>query len=251
MTTQTLAVPMTYSQDFMPDGDCYAPQVVLTNKHYGWTTHELNTDTLPVDGCEIVDLFDRFRASCNGSIWGGAEMLVRYFRIFYDIEVHHTPTSGYSQGDWGHSFVFATPEWLEMTGAPGINESDHNDFCAWIWGDVYEVHTYDTETHTFEDDGITILYGYDQAKEYSDRVFDSEDEFEEFKDEAYEWVASQPTALELAYKPVMDTFPTAKLFVAQNGTEALAVLAEGSIISITEDGHTSSTETEWSTGYEA
>lgn len=141
-----------YSDHLKPDGDCYAPQVVLTWDRYSWDAHELNTDTLPfgVDSW-LTDLVDHFRykrrviSGWTAHAGDAYRVIERYFRIFWDMEVSVIETHGHSKGDLGVSLVFATPEWLEVTGAPGVRESDHNDFCAWLWGDVYEVFNDDPE----------------------------------------------------------------------------------------------------------
>jgi hypothetical protein len=186
------------SSYYKPDGDCYAPQVVLTG-----SIHELNTGTLPFDAGWLVDVMDRFKDS-HRTISGwhahygdACRVAERYFRIFWDMDVSIIETHGHSQGDWGHSFVFATPEWLEMTGAPGVRESDHNDFCAWLWGDVYEVFNDDPEDlnpkcpggditwpgtlpngepcsfiiGAVTEDCPMFVYGMDQAMEYGEITF--------------------------------------------------------------------------------
>lgn len=140
-----------YIEDLRPDGGGYAPQVVLIRNLHGtgWGWSELNADYLPFTAATVAEVWDRFRNEWPDRhlpYYPRAEAaMARYFRIFYGVEMHHKITRGFSQSDWGHSFVFATPEWLEVTGAPGVRESDHNDFCAWLWGDVYEVFNDDPE----------------------------------------------------------------------------------------------------------
>lgn len=172
------------SSHLRPDGDCYAPQVVLIPQGYGRAeVHELDMEHSPVDGHEVLTAFRRFREldGLRGDDFT-IELMQRYYRIFYDTEMHHKVTRGFSQGDWGHSFVFATPEWLEVTGAPGVRESDHNDFCAWLWGDVYEVFQDGCEPDLEVDvpwladieegdDSPLIVYGMDEAMKYGKITF--------------------------------------------------------------------------------
>lgn len=168
------------SSDYKPDGDCYAPQVVLTRAMRGYDGHMLNGHMLPFTDGDVYTAYDRFRlsfGSCNPRVPDRTtEVMRRYYRAFYGIEMIHKETHGFSQGDWGHSFVFATPEWLEMTGAPGINERDHNAFCAWLWGDVYEVFDDDNdEDNPYSStvggewasaDEPLVVYGMDEAMKY-------------------------------------------------------------------------------------
>ena len=189
------------SSDYKPWGDCYAPQVVLSRAMRGFDGHMLNGHMLPFTDGDVYTAYDRFRlsfGSCNPRVPDRTtEVMRRYYRAFYGIEMIHKETQGFSQGDWGHSFVFATPEWLEMTGAPGLRESDHNDFCAWLWGDVYEVFNDDpedfdercpggdvkwpmtlpdgTETHgvigAVTEKCPMIVYGMDEAMKYGEITY--------------------------------------------------------------------------------
>lgn len=164
-----------YSGDLKPWGDCYAPQIVTTYEGYGrWNVTELNTESLPFTAEE----FNEWRSELADRQLD-LDHLCRFIKIFYGIEVIYSQTSGYSQSDWGYSFVFGTPEFYELTGAPGINESDHNDLCAWIWGDVYEVRTKavtHTETCNLGHDHIItdeeseleyFIYGMDEAMKFA------------------------------------------------------------------------------------
>lgn len=178
---------MEYSDHLRPDGDCYAPQVVLTWDRSSWNIHELNTDTLPfgVDRW-LADLVDHFRherrviSGWTAHAGDAYQVIERYFRIFWGMEVSVIETRGYSKGDLGVSLIFATPEWLELTGAPGITESDHTDFCAWLWGDVYEVFDDDADPdepdmsvvprYTSEDHPMTV-YGMEEAMKYGEITF--------------------------------------------------------------------------------
>lgn len=176
------------SSHLRPYGDCYAPQVVLTgdSPRPRWGIHTLNDRYLPASDEHIAHVWAEFLSRWPERHLPGypkaEEAMKRYFRIFYDTEVHYKVTRGFSQGDWGHSFVFATPEWLEMTGAPGVRESDHNDFCAWLWGDVYEVFQDGCEPDLEVDvpwlgdieegdDSPLIVYGMDEAMKYGDITY--------------------------------------------------------------------------------
>ena len=165
---------LTESGHLKPEGDCYAPQVVLTRNNYGWNVTELNTESLPFDGDYVETVVHDLsvRDLPDGSV-------KRFFKIFYDLEVNRKDTQGYSQGDWGVSFVFGTPEFYELTGATEVSEYDHNDLCAWIWGDVYEVRSKavtHTETCSLGHDHIITdvkseldhyIYGMDQAHKFA------------------------------------------------------------------------------------
>lgn len=169
-----------YSGDYRPYGDAYAPQIVITASHGRLDDiTELNTIALPFTGEQFNGWRDEFSARQMD-----LDVLCRFVKIFYGIEVINTGTSGYSQGDWGYSFVFGTPEFYATTGATGIQESDHNDLCAWIWGDVYEVtevvspevshvetcnlgHDHTTITE-HEETNTFIVYGMDQAMKYGE-----------------------------------------------------------------------------------
>ena len=181
MTTRVHALED--SSHLRPDGDCYAPQVVLIPQGYGRAeVHELNMEYSPVDGHEVLTAFRRLREldGLRGDDFT-IELMQRYYRIFYNTEMHHKVTRGFSQSDWGHSFVFATPEWLEVTGAYGVEEDDHNDFCAWLWGDVYEVFNDDPEqalndeSHpelsVYDEDCPMVVYGMDEAMKYGDITY--------------------------------------------------------------------------------
>ena len=159
-----------YSGDLKPWGDCYAPQIVFTGSYGGyWNTTELNTESLPFSA-------EEFR---NAWVALGDENVLRWAKIVHGLEVITKETTGYSQGDYGQSFVFGTPEFFKLTGAPRIQESDHNDLCAWIWGDVYEVRTKaitHTETCSLGHDHIItdeesesdhIIYGMDEATKFA------------------------------------------------------------------------------------
>lgn len=165
------------SGDYKPWGDCYAPQVVLTSSWSGYNTHALNEEYLPFDASSVKLVWRELGPRHHDPF----EVMQRYYQAFYGIEMHHKETHGYSQGDWGHSFVFATPEWLEMTGATGVNERDHNDFCAWLWGDVYEVfddgegaavpNELDWVSGDYTEDCPLIVYGMDEAMKYGDIAY--------------------------------------------------------------------------------
>lgn len=179
---------LTYSDHYRPYGDGYAPQIVLTASHGRLDDiTELNTISLPFTGEQFSEwreaLADKYRYSNPEKYGQDGDILARFMKIFFDLEMIHTGTSGHSQGDWGESFVFGTPEFYATTGATGIQESDHNDLCAWIWGDVYEVtevvspEVSTTETcnlghnHTtiieYEETTMSIIYGMDQAMKFA------------------------------------------------------------------------------------
>lgn len=165
---------LTESSHLKPEGDGYAPQIVFTRNNYGWNITELNTESLPFDSDYVETVIHDLsvRDLPDGSV-------ERFFKIFYDLEVIRKDTHGYSQGDWGVSYVFGTPEFYELTGAPGIQESDHNDLCAWIWGDVYEVRTKAVtheetcnldHTHVITDEESELeyfIYGMDEAHKFA------------------------------------------------------------------------------------
>ena len=172
MTDQTEYTISTvvYSGDLMPDGEVYAPQIVFTGSYGGyWNTTELNTKSLPFTA-------EEFR---NAWVALGDENVLRWAKVFYGLEVITKETIGYSQGDYGQSFVFNTEEFRNVTGATRIQESDHNDLCAWIWGDVFEVNTKEithTETCSLGHDHIItdeesepdhIIYGMDEATKFA------------------------------------------------------------------------------------
>lgn len=167
-----------YSSDYMPEGDCYAPQIVLTaSRGRLENVTELNTQDLPFTAEEFVEIWERFNDQVT---------LARWISIFHgkEIYVHRQDTTGYSQGDYGESFVFGTPEFFQLTGAPRIQESDHNDLCAWVWGDVYEFTEVITpevshvETCNLGHDHVImdtpqevesfIVYGMDEAMKYGE-----------------------------------------------------------------------------------
>lgn len=168
-----------YSGDLKPDGDCYAPQIVLTAGYRGRLENvtELNTQDLPFTAEEFVEIWERFNDQVT---------LARWISIFHEKEiyVHRQDTTGFSQGDFGESFVFGTPEFFQLTGATEISESDHNDLCAWIWGDVYDVTKIVTQevshvetcnlghdhviVDTPQEDETFIVYGMDEAMKYGD-----------------------------------------------------------------------------------
>lgn len=170
-----------------PWGECYAPQVVLTsNRGFGnWDVHELNTEQfLPLSAPWVAEIFEKL-SSAMGSRARTIETMQRYFRAFYDMDMSYHYTTGFSQGDWGHSFVFAPKQWLELVGAPGIDERDHIDFCAWLWGDVYEVFDDEaTGTERYKDskgnvvelevNAREIVYGMDEAMKYGEITFPTE-----------------------------------------------------------------------------
>lgn len=159
MTTIT---PMQYTGDDKPSGEGYAPQIVLTNDspRRGWNVTELNADYLPFTGEELAHAYDRFQDSSTTP----EEMVLRWATSLGVTGGSWTGTHGFSQGDYGVSFAFTTPAWLEVTGATSLSADDHNDLCAWIWGDLYEV---------WEDDNEypTIVYGMDNAMTYGEITF--------------------------------------------------------------------------------
>lgn len=167
-----------YSGDLKPEGDGYAPQIVLTaSRGRLENVTELNTQDLPFTAEEFVEIWERFNDQVT---------LARWISIFHEKEiyVHRQDTTGYSQGDYGESFVFGTPEFFQLTGATEVSESDHNDLCAWVWGDVYEVFEDDPDdcdgcpaclqfyadhpVDTPQEDETFIVYGMDEAMKYGD-----------------------------------------------------------------------------------
>lgn len=168
-----------YSGDLMPEGDGYAPQIILTAGYRGRLENvtELNTQDLPFTAEEFVEIWERFNDQVT---------LARWISIFHEKEiyVHRQDTTGFSQGDFGESFVFGTPEFFQLTGATEVSESDHNDLCAWIWGDVYDVTKIVTQevshvetcnlghdhviVDTPQEDETFIIYGMDEAMKYGD-----------------------------------------------------------------------------------
>lgn len=164
-----------YSGDLKPWGDGYAPQIVLTNSGYvGWNQTEVNTESLPFDADYVETVVSGLSVRDLPS--GTVE---RFFKIFYGLDVITKETIGYSQGDYGTSYVFGTPEYYELTGTDKVTESDHNDLCAWVWGDVYEVRTKavtHTETCSLGHDHIItdeeseleyFIYGMDEAHKFA------------------------------------------------------------------------------------
>lgn len=176
MTTSTEYTISTidYSGDLKPWGDCYAPQIILTASYGGRLNNitELNTQDLPFTAEEFVEIWDRFNDQIT---------LARWISIFHgkEIYVHRQDTTGFSQGDYGESFVFGTPEFYKLTGTDKVTEADHNDLCAWVWGDVYEVRTKavtHTETcslghdHIITDEPSALeyhIYGMDEAMKFA------------------------------------------------------------------------------------
>lgn len=168
------------SSHLKPEGDGYAPQIVLTaSRGRLENVTELNTESLPFDADEVREVLEDYNWRFRDKNVDIDALVCRRFRIVYGIDVIHSSTHGYSQGDWGESFVFGTPEFYELTGAPGISESDHNELCAWIWGDVYEVRTKavtHTETcslgheHIITDEESELddyIYGMDYATKFA------------------------------------------------------------------------------------
>lgn len=174
------------STNSKPWGDCYAPQIVLTARMGRLdNVSELNTDYLPFTAEEFKNIYEELSDTFRypNSYLDVNEVVCRFIRIFYGIEVAHIPTHGYSQGDWGESFIFAPENWKTLTGATNLTERDHNDLCSWIWGDVYEVtevitpevshvetcnlgHEHTTVT-TPEETYTSILYGMDEANKFA------------------------------------------------------------------------------------
>ena len=168
------------SSHLKPEGDCYAPQIVLTaSRGRLENVTELNTESLPFDADELREVLEDYNWRFRGKDVDIDALVSRRFRIVYGIDVNHTSTHGYSQGDWGESFVFGTPEFYKVTGAPGLTDTDHNELCAWIWGDVYEVRTKAVthiETCSLGHDHIItdeeseleyFIYGMDQAHKFA------------------------------------------------------------------------------------
>lgn len=141
-----------------PDGDCYAPQIMLANDRYDVNTIPLNAEMIPV-------ITERQLADAYRSLGRDDELTARWARIVTGCNVLAVGSTGFSQGDYGTVFVFAPPEWLEMTGAPGITPEDANDLSAWVWGDVYEV--VDTE----DADNNYYVYGMDEAMKIGEITF--------------------------------------------------------------------------------
>lgn len=148
------------SSDYRPEGAGYAPQVVLTSDspRRGWNITELNTDYLPFTGEELERAYSEFRSRSN-SFSIAENMVVRWARALGVTSGTWVETKGFGQGDYGVSFVFSTSEWMETTGAVNLSKEDHNDLCAWIWGDVYEVWEEGNEYPT-------VVYGMDNAWSY-------------------------------------------------------------------------------------
>ena len=142
---------------------------------------ELNTQDLPFTAEEFKVIYDELSYPYRYSNpHRSTDIIVtRFIKIFYDIVVNISGTLGYSQGDWGISFVFNTEEFRNTTGATEVSESDHNDLCAWVLGDVYEVCTKAVtheetcnlgHVHTITDEESEpghIIYGMDEAMKFA------------------------------------------------------------------------------------
>lgn len=195
MTMAPKVHALTETDYLRPDGDCYAPQILLT-QDFGnrWNTTELNTGIIPVlTAADVVRAFVELGRD--------AELTARWCRIISGCSVIAVDTTGFSQGDYGTSFVFAPPTWLEMTGAPGITPEDAHDLAAWVWGDVYEVfeegHTKDYsqfgtnlicscgQSYCEDDyrDGESLyVYGMEAASKYGEIIFPTTHSYETYED---------------------------------------------------------------------
>ena len=153
-----------------PDGDGYAPQVALTWDRYSYNTTELNTASLPLPVEVLVKAFTEFNHD--------SALTLRWLHIVTGMDVATHKSVGFSQGDEATIFIFATPEFMEVTGAPGVCEEDCLDLGAWLWGDVYEV-SYRDDVH---EDEKWIVYGMNAAMEYGDIVFPTTHTYTTYED---------------------------------------------------------------------
>jgi len=76
-------------------------------------------------------------------------------------------STGYSQGDAARLFTFASPEWVELTGAPeDTHAAQLSAACdlwtAWAWGDVYGIaEITGPDGEEIEDGSVWGFYGSD------------------------------------------------------------------------------------------
>lgn len=181
--TQYTITALQDSHDYKPFGDGYAPQIVLTaSRGRLENVTELNTEYLPFTAEEFKDFYNELMSRIWDKNVDVDEIVCRYFKMYYGFDVAHWGTYGYSQGDWGESFLFFPEEWQETVGWSGdqtAKDEAHNDLCRWVWGDVYEVRTV-PETHTdvcnLGHEHITAdvpseldhhIYGMDQAMKFA------------------------------------------------------------------------------------
>lgn len=141
-----------------PEGDGYAPQVALT---WGWhrvTEHTLNLEAAPnVDVMRLVEAYSHFGYD--------AQLTARWARIVWGYHVETLRSYGHSQGDVAEIFIFGSPEFYAVTGAPDITPEDGTDLGAWLWGDVFEViDAHDTDNRFY-------VYGMDAALEYGEIIY--------------------------------------------------------------------------------
>ena len=158
----TYAHALTDTHDYKPDGDYYAPQVILSHGPYYVAVTALNEHYIPViTPAQLASAYDEL----------GRDLILtaRWASIVTGCKVISVPTTGFSQGDYGTNFVFAAPEWLDATGAEGITPEDANDLNAWLWGDVYEI--VDSEE---EDSCLPLVYGMNEAMKYGEIIFPTE-----------------------------------------------------------------------------
>lgn len=186
---------LTDSSWLKPDGDGYAPQVMLTHESYGsWNSHDLNAESIPLDGEQL--------AQVHSALGNDAELTARWARIVTGCNVIAVNTRGSSQGDYGTVFVFDTPEFREVTGADGITSEDATDLAAWIWGDVYEVIELEHYTVGFggfpgsrvcscgatcceeenDEENTFTVYGMAEAMKYGEIVFPTRHSYESYDD---------------------------------------------------------------------
>lgn len=160
----TKLYPIQHTADYRPEDVGYAPQIVLTlDTPRGWNDTELNADYLPFTATQFREVYEELAYRYRD--FGTAEnMVARWARVLGCTEVSWQVTRGYSQGDYGISFVFSTDKWLEDTGAVSLRGTDHADLCSWIWGDVYE-YMEDGEEHS------SIVYGMEAAQRIGEIVF--------------------------------------------------------------------------------
>ena len=123
---------------------CGEPEENLLDYINNYYPEDIDIPTWEKDADLIRDTFGYIRTETPHN-WSGAcgyfgalETLCHYAGI----TCHNTHTTGYCQGHTALVIAFATPKWIEKTGAPEESLKKQCEYACklygyWAWGDVY------------------------------------------------------------------------------------------------------------------
>lgn len=138
---QIIAEPVEYSEDLMPDGDCYVPTVYLDwSRHDLQFCHGLNWDDRygVLDEGTLLHAVNELRSAFGHTNYSWEYVMERWLRIVgaKDARVREVKLD---QSSWGVMVSAFGQKWQDMTGVADdykITDSNTEEFENWLKGEV-------------------------------------------------------------------------------------------------------------------